>query len=91
MKSKLEYIWLDGYTPTQNMRSKTKVVEDFNGTLEECPIWAFDGSSTKSVGTTKFNVFELLLLFVSTKGAGESTLVVAPKRSSLFLIHHLLN
>ena len=47
MKSKLEYIWLDGYTPTQNMRSKTKVVEDFNGTLEECPIWAFDGSSTK--------------------------------------------
>ena len=34
MKSKLEYIWLDGYSPTQNMRSKTKVVEDFNGTLK---------------------------------------------------------
>ena len=46
-KSKLEYIWLDGYTPTQNMRSKTKVVEDFSGKLEDCPIWAFDGSSTK--------------------------------------------
>ena len=46
-KSKLEYIWLDGYTPTQIMRSKTKVVEDFGGKLEDCPIWAFDGSSTK--------------------------------------------
>jgi glutamine synthetase len=47
MKSKLEYIWLDGYTPTQNMRSKTKVVENFDGTLDGCPVWCFDGSSTK--------------------------------------------
>jgi glutamine synthetase len=47
MRSKLEYIWLDGYYPTQNMRSKTKVVADFDGTLESCPTWAFDGSSTK--------------------------------------------
>ena len=47
MRSKLEYIWLDGYSPTQNMRSKTKVIEDFDGTLESCPTWAFDGSSTK--------------------------------------------
>ena len=47
MKSKLEYIWLDGYYPTQNMRSKTKVVEDFSGKLEDCPTWCFDGSSTK--------------------------------------------
>ena len=47
MKSKLEYIWLDGYSPTQNMRSKTKVIDNFNGTLEECPIWSFDGSSTQ--------------------------------------------
>ena len=46
-KSKLEYIWLDGYKPTQNMRSKTKVVEDFSGKLEDCPMWSFDGSSTK--------------------------------------------
>ena len=46
-KSKLEYIWLDGYQPTQNMRSKTKVVNDFSGKLEDCPIWSFDGSSTK--------------------------------------------
>lgn len=45
-KSKLEYIWLDGYKPTQGLRSKTKIVKDFNGTLEGCPVWSFDGSST---------------------------------------------
>ena len=42
-KAKLEYIWLDGYEPTQNMRSKTMVRSDFGGTIEECPIWMFDG------------------------------------------------
>ncbi|MDP7000242.1 MAG: glutamine synthetase beta-grasp domain-containing protein, partial [Candidatus Poribacteria bacterium] len=46
-KSKLEYIWLDGYKPTQSLRSKTKVVEDFDGKLESCSMWAFDGSSTQ--------------------------------------------
>ena len=45
-KSKLEYIWLDGYRPTQELRSKTKIIEDFDGKLESCPIWSFDGSST---------------------------------------------
>lgn len=44
--SKLEYIWLDGYKPTQSLRSKTKVIHDFSGKLEDCPIWSFDGSST---------------------------------------------
>lgn len=46
-KSKLEYIWLDGYKPTQSLRSKTKIVSDFSGALEDCPIWSFDGSSTE--------------------------------------------
>ena len=46
-KSKLEYIWLDGYTPTANLRSKTKIVDDFSGKLEDCPMWSFDGSSTQ--------------------------------------------
>lgn len=45
-KSKLEYIWLDGHLPTQQMRSKTKVVENFSGKVEDAPIWSFDGSST---------------------------------------------
>ncbi|PSJ17797.1 glutamine synthetase beta-grasp domain-containing protein [Nitrosomonas supralitoralis] len=46
-KSKLEYIWLDGYEPTANLRSKTKVVDNFSGKLEDCQVWSFDGGSTK--------------------------------------------
>ncbi|NBO50381.1 MAG: glutamine synthetase, partial [Chitinophagia bacterium] len=46
---KLEYIWLDGYKPTQSLRSKTKVVkaEEFDGTLASLSMWSFDGSSTE--------------------------------------------
>jgi glutamine synthetase len=29
------------------MRSKTKVLENFSGKIDDCPIWSFDGSSTK--------------------------------------------
>ncbi len=45
----LEYVWLDGYT-TANLRSKVKVVsteDGFEPTLESCPEWNFDGSSTQ--------------------------------------------
>ena len=37
-KSKLEYIWLDGYQPTQSLRSKTKIVDDFSGNGADAPI-----------------------------------------------------
>ncbi len=46
-KTKLEYIWLDGYKPTQSLRSKTKIANNFSGKLEDCPMWSFDGSSTE--------------------------------------------
>ncbi len=46
-KFKLEYIWLDGSAPTQGLRSKTKIIKDFSGKLEDCPMWSFDGSSTQ--------------------------------------------
>ena len=60
MLVKLEYIWLDGYSPDQNLRSKTKiwnfnptqttkfnVLRDNGPCPDELPIWSFDGSSTK--------------------------------------------
>src|SRR3954468_2084567 len=39
-KYKLEYIWLDGYSPTPNLRGKTqiKAYESFP-TLEQLPLW----------------------------------------------------
>ncbi len=46
-KYKLEYIWLDGYTPVPSLRGKTQL-KDFESfpTLEQLPLWGFDGSST---------------------------------------------
>lgn len=43
-----EYIWIDGTEPTSLVRSKTKVIVNFEGSidLDSFPIWAFDGSST---------------------------------------------
>jgi len=58
MKLKLEYIWLDGYKPEPNLRSKIKVFdwEESQSSLqnplfaspspEDLPLWSFDGSST---------------------------------------------
>ncbi len=47
-KYKLEYIWLDGYEPVPNLRGKTQVKEfDSIPTLEQLPMWGFDGSSTR--------------------------------------------
>jgi glutamine synthetase len=46
-KYKLEYIWLDGYVPVPSLRGKTQL-KDFDSfpTLEQLPLWGFDGSST---------------------------------------------
>jgi len=46
-KYKLEYIWLDGYTPVPNLRGKTKIVSEAPKSVEDCPMWGFDGSSTQ--------------------------------------------
>ena len=47
-KYKLEYIWLDSYTPVANLRGKTKVAEyDEFPTVDQLDEWGFDGSSTQ--------------------------------------------
>ena len=48
-KLKLEYIWLDGYSPVAGLRGKTLIAEGDPETfsLAECKDWGFDGSSTK--------------------------------------------
>ncbi|WP_020179277.1 glutamine synthetase beta-grasp domain-containing protein [Methylopila sp. M107] len=46
-KYKLEYLWLDGYSPVQGLRGKTQIKEFAEyPTLEQLPLWGFDGSST---------------------------------------------
>ncbi|MDE0825535.1 MAG: glutamine synthetase beta-grasp domain-containing protein [Akkermansiaceae bacterium] len=47
-KFKLDYIWLDGYTPVPNLRTKNCIKEfDTFPTLDQLPLWGFDGSSTQ--------------------------------------------
>ncbi|MEO1680722.1 MAG: glutamine synthetase beta-grasp domain-containing protein [Pseudomonadota bacterium] len=42
-----EYIWLDGSVPTQELRSKARVVSvSSNPDPSDFPVWSFDGSST---------------------------------------------
>ena len=43
----MEYVWLDGYTPEPNLRSKTKIVDTEPKSAADCPLWGFDGSSTQ--------------------------------------------
>ena len=51
MKIFLEYIWLDGYKPA-NLRSKTKVLDKEVDSIEDLPVWSFDGSSTEQAEGT---------------------------------------
>ena len=45
---KLEYIWIDGTEHAPQLRSKTKVLQndEWDGSIDNCPVWGFDGSST---------------------------------------------
>ena len=44
---KAEYIWIDGVRPTAGLRSKTKILPEPLGSLQDIPGWGFDGSSTE--------------------------------------------
>jgi len=49
MVSRVEYIWLDGTKPTQQLRSKTRImgaIESSTVKIKTFPEWSFDGSST---------------------------------------------
>ncbi len=47
--TKFEYVWIDGYLPIANIRSKTKIMkmDSFDGDVSKLPKWSFDGSSTR--------------------------------------------
>jgi glutamine synthetase len=68
-----EYLWIDGATPTQKLRSKTKVLPDLETvSLSDFPEWVFDGSST---GQAEGNASDCLLIPVNfirdpIRGAG---------------------
>lgn len=46
MKQQVEYIWIDGSSPTQKLRSKTRILPVTEVETKGLPVWGFDGSST---------------------------------------------
>ena len=64
VKSKLEYIWLDGDKPTQNLRSKTLVMGGFTGLLDYVPNWSCNGFHCQQ---SKLTHSDLILKPVSLK------------------------
>ena len=52
---KIEYIWLDGSSPIQRIRSKTKIIhlsEDQDSvSIQNIPPWMFDGSATNQAAS----------------------------------------
>lgn len=46
MKTYIEYVWLDGYKPEPNLRSKIRITNEEILSVKNIPEWGFDGSST---------------------------------------------
>jgi glutamine synthetase len=67
-KYKLEYIWLDGYQPLANLRSKTQIKEFASfPKLADLPNWGFDGSSTRQAeGKSSDCVLKPVAIFPDT-------------------------
>ena len=78
MKIKLEYVWLDGYKPEPNLRSKVKVIDvNEKGDLKEIPEWGFDGSSTKQAeGYSSDCYLKPIKLYVKSAISDYSTVYV---------------
>ena len=74
---KLEYIWIDGVEPTAQLRSKTKVLQEFDANISSCPVWSFDGSSTNQApGSDSDCVLKPMKLYENPMEKNNSYLVL---------------
>ncbi len=74
MVSRVEYIWLDGTKPTQQLRCKTKILDlpKKGVSIKDFPIWTFDGSSTNQAKTQDSDLFLIPQRFVPDPLRGEN-------------------
>ena len=67
--TKIEYVWLDGYTPEPNLRSKIKVISGGVPDISAVPEWNFDGSSTQQAeGSSSDCILKPVRLYQKIKG-----------------------
>lgn len=73
-----EYIWLDGTKPTQQLRSKTRIIKHDPNTdgLAQFPEWNFDGSSTQQAGGDNSDCLLKPVCFVDDPIRGDGYLVL---------------
>lgn len=75
-----EYIWLDGALPTQQVRSKTRVVrveESISLDPDAYPVWGYDGSSTyQATGHDSDLILKPVRILHDPTRSGESRIVL---------------
>ena len=74
-----EYIWLDGTKPTQQVRSKSRIIllkTDSPVSLQNFPDWAFDGSSTYQASGHDSDLLLIPVNFVRDPLRGEGNFLV---------------
>jgi glutamine synthetase len=72
-----EYLWLDGTVPTQQLRSKTRVIEgNKNISINDFPEWGFDGSSTNQATGDNSDCILKPVSFVKDPIRGEGNYLV---------------
>ena len=83
-----EYIWLDGTEPTQQLRSKTRVIElTGEPTIGIFPEWGFDGSSTNQATGDNSDCILRPVSFVNDPIRGEGNFLVMCKYLIVTVIH----
>jgi len=88
MKIKVEYVWLDGYEPEPNLRSKVKVIDSPHKltSIDEIPEWNFDGSSTKQAeGSNSDCILKPVRLYQSENP------YVFPQDKTIFVLCEVMN
>jgi glutamine synthetase len=73
-----EYIWLDGSSPTQGLRSKARVLAlPANPVASDFPTWSFDGSSTQQAeGEDSDCILKPVGIYADPLRAGNNYLVL---------------
>ena len=88
MKIRVEYIWLDGYEPEPNLRSKVKIINSPHKitSIDELPEWNFDGSSTKQAdGSSSDCILKPVRIYQS------ESMYVMPEDKTIFVFCEVMN